>query len=73
MRLINNKRLKAGEQLTQGLTNNSELSVITALFSIYALEMLGDMLPSIDKLRLLFSSPLDIKDVFAFIGDADER
>lgn len=73
MQLINNKRLKAGEQLTQGLSSGSELSVITALFSIYALEMLEDTLPSIDKLRLLFSAPLDIQDVFAFIGDADER
>lgn len=73
MQLINNKRFKAGEQLSTGLSNGSELSVITALFSIYALEMLGETLPSIDKMRLLFSSPLDIQDVFAFIGDADER
>lgn len=73
MQLINNKRLKAGEQLSSRLANGSGLSVITAQFSVYALEMLGNVLPSVEKLRLLFSSPLDIQDDFVFIGDSDER
>lgn len=73
MQLIDNKRIKAGEFLLEHLPQNAELSVITALFSIYAFEMLEPRLSSIQKLRLLFSSHLDIQDDLAFIGDADER
>lgn len=73
MQLINNKRLKAGDLLAAALPENSSLSVITAQFSIYALEKLEYILPAVEKLRLLFSSPLDIQDNFALVGDSDER
>ena len=73
MQLINNKRLKAGDLLAAALPQNSSLSVITAQFSIYALEKLEYILPAVEKLRLLFSSPLDIQDNFALVGDSDER
>lgn len=73
MQFINNKRLKAGELLLTALSQRSSLSVITALFSIYALEKLESVLPSIETLRLLFSSPLEIQDPLALVGDSDER
>ena len=73
MQLINNKRIKAGDFITQHITMDSHLSVISALFSIYAFEMLEGKLPFIQKLRLLFSTPVDIHDNLALIGDADER
>ena len=73
MQFINNKRLKAGELLAAALPPHSSLSVITALFSIYALEKLEHILPAVETLRLLLSSPLDIHDHFALVGDSDER
>ena len=54
MQLINNKRIKAGDFLIGHIANESHLSVISALFSIYAFEMLEGKLPFIQKLRLLF-------------------
>lgn len=73
MQLINNKRIKAGDFITGHITDASHLSVISALFSIYAFEMLEAKLPFIKKLRLLFSAPIDIRDNLALIGEADER
>lgn len=73
MQLINNKQVKAGDFLSGHITMNSHLSVVSALFSIYAFEMLEDKLPFIQKLRLLFSVPLNIQDNLALIGEADER
>ena len=68
MQVIDNKREKVGEVLTQHITRETELSVITSLFSIYAFAMLENNLPLINKLRLLFSKPLDISDKLTFIG-----
>ena len=73
MQLINNKRIKAGEFLTDHITMDSHLSVISSLFSIYAFELLEGKLPFIQKLRLLFSAPIDLRDNLALIGEADER
>lgn len=73
MQLINNKRIKAGDYITEHITDASHLSVISALFSIYAFEMLAAKLPFIKKLRLLFSAPIDTQDNLALIGEADER
>ena len=73
MQLINNKRIKAGDFISDHITKDSHLSVISALFSIYAFEMLEGKLPFIQKLRLLFSAPIDIQDDLALIGEADER
>ena len=73
MQLINNKRIKAGDFISEHITMDSHLSVISALFSIYAFEMLEAKLPFIQKLRLLFSAPIDIQNNLALIGEADER
>ena len=73
MQVIDNKRDKVGDILTQHITRKTDLSVITSLFSIYAFAMLENNLPLINKLRLLFSAPLDLNDKLALIGDADER
>ena len=73
MQVIDNKREKVGDVLTQHIIRETELSVITSLFSIYAFAMLENNLPLINKLRLLFSAPLDLSDKLTFIGDADER
>ena len=73
MQLIDNKRIKAGDFLSEHITMDSHLSVISALFSIYAFEMLEAKLPFIQKLRLLFSAPVDIQDNLSLIGEADER
>jgi len=73
MQLINNKRIKAGDFISEHIMMASHLSVISALFSIYAFEMLEAKLPFIQKLRLLFSAPIDIQDSLALIGEADER
>ena len=73
MQLINNKRIKAGDFITGHITDASHLSVISALFSIYAFDMLEAKLPFIKHLRLLFSAPIDIRYNLALIGEADER
>ena len=73
MQVIDNKRDKVGDILTQHITRKTDLSVITSLFSIYAFAMLENNLPLINKLRLLFSAPLDLNDKLTLIGDADER
>ena len=73
MQFIDNKRDKVGDVLTQHITRKTDLSVITSLFSIYAFAMLENNLPLINKLRLLFSAPLDLNDKLTLIGDADER
>lgn len=73
MQVINNKRIKVGDFLTEHITRKAELSVITSLFSIYAFAILEENTPLIEKLRLLFSAPIDISDDLSLIGDADER
>ena len=40
MQVIDNKREKVGDVLTQHITRETELSVITSLFSIYAFAFL---------------------------------
>lgn len=73
MQLINNKRIKAGNFISERIKMDSHLSVISALFSIYEFEMLKAKFPFIQKLRLLFSAPIDIQDDLALIGEADEQ
>lgn len=73
MQFIDNKREKVGDVLMRHITRKTDLSVITQLFSIYALAMLENNLPSVNKLRLLFSAPLDFSSKLALLGDADER
>ena len=71
--LINNKKDRIGDFLTNRITHKTHLSVVTSLFSIYTLAMLEENLPLINKLRLLFSAELDFKNKLALIGDEDER
>ena len=73
MELINNKQLKAGEVLAVALSQNTYLSVISAMFSIYATDMLDHSLLSIEKMRLLLTYPLNLNDNLALIGNHDER
>lgn len=73
MQLINNKRVKAGEFLSEHLNSDSMLSIITTLFSIYAFEELENRLTGVKKLRLLFSLPIDLNDHLMLIGDSAER
>lgn len=73
MQFIDNKSVKAGEYLAEHISTDTNLSVISTLFSIYAFEIMQGKIPFIQKLRLLLSSPIDIQDNLALIGDQDER
>lgn len=73
MQLIDNKSVKAGDYLSEHISAGTDLSVVSSLFSIYAFELLEGKLPFIQKLRLLFSSAIDIHDNLSLIGDQDER
>ena len=73
MQLIDNKSVKAGDYLSEHILSRTDLSVVSSFFSIYAFELLAGKLPFIQKLRLLFSSAIDIHDNLALIGDQDER
>ena len=73
MQLINNKQIKAGEFIASHITQDDSLSVVTSLFSIYAFELLAPQLSFVKDLRLLLSSPPDLQDKLALIGDQDER
>ena len=73
MQFIDNKSVKAGEYLAEHISADANLSVISTLFSIYAFEIMQGKIPFIQKVRLLLSSPIDIQDNLALIGDQDER
>ena len=73
MQLIDNKSVKAGDYLSEHISTRTDLSVVSSLFSIYAIEMLEGKLPFIQNLRLLLSSTIDIHDNLSLIGDQDER
>ena len=71
--MIDNRRLKAGELLTGHLMKETDLSVVTGQFSVYALEKMADALSNIQTMRLLFSTPLHIQDKLGLLGAKDER
>lgn len=54
---------KVGEFLIENLENGSNLSFVTAYFTIYAYEKLRPQLDNINSLRLLFGEPRFIKNV----------
>jgi hypothetical protein len=54
---------KVGEFLIENLENGSNLSFVTAYFTIYAYEKLRPQLDNINSLRLLFGKPRFIKNV----------
>src|SRR5665647_498501 len=52
-----------GDFLVDNIENNSNLSFVTAYFTIYAYEKLKPQLDNINSLRLLFGEPRFIKSV----------
>lgn len=52
-----------GEFLVDNIENNSNLSFVTAYFTIYAYEKLRPQLDNVNSLRLLFGEPRFIKSV----------
>jgi len=52
-----------GEFLVDNIENNSNLSFVTAYFTIYAYEKLKPQLDNVKSLRLLFGEPRFIKNV----------
>jgi hypothetical protein len=52
-----------GEFLKQAITKNSDVSIVSAYFTIYAFNALKDNLEGINKLRFLFGEPTFIKSV----------
>ncbi len=54
---------KAGSYLFDKIRPNSQLSFVTAYFTIYAYERLREKLDSIEELRLLFGEPTFLKSV----------
>jgi len=57
--LIDNKKNgKVGDVLKQNIKNNSQLSIISSYFTIYAFAELKKELTRIKELRLLFSAPI---------------
>lgn len=57
----NHKRGSAGAYLKENIKSGSELSIVSAYFTIYAYEKLKDQLENIHHLRFLFGEPTFIK------------
>ena len=55
-----------GEYLQQQIQPNSQLSIVSAFFTIYAYQQLKEKLGSIDRLRFLFGEPTFIKSMDNF-------
>ena len=53
----NHHRGKVGDFLIEKISNDSELSVVSAYFTIYAYEALAGQLDQISNLRFLFGEP----------------
>lgn len=62
MLLDNKKTGRVGDKLKEDLENNSKLSIISGLFSIYGFKALQKEFRKVEKLRLLFSEPLAITE-----------
>lgn len=73
MKLINNKKVKIGDILQEQITRKTNFSVITALFSIYALAVLEKKLPLINKMHLLFNDIQNNDNKLFLVGNEDER
>ena len=52
-----------GDFLKEAITANSEVSIVSAYFTIYAYHRLKDNLDGINKLRFLFGEPTFIKNI----------
>ena len=72
MLLDNKKNGKVGDELRKHLTDGTQLSVISGLFSIYGFDALKKELRHIDRLRLILSQNPAANDAvgqaFALIG-----
>jgi ERCC4-related helicase len=68
--IIDNKnRGSVGEFLKNNIEDNSDLSVVSAYFTIYAYKALKDKLDSIHKLKFLFGEPTFLKSIDPNKGD----
>lgn len=61
----NHKRGKLGEYLSNCISPNSQLSFVSAYFTIYAYHALKDKLDGIHSLRFLFGEPSFLKSIDA--------
>lgn len=69
--IIDNKQHgRVGDVLKQSLTSNTDISIMTNRFSIFAFQELRKELSSLNSLRLLLSNPLDHT---ALLGNESER
>lgn len=59
----NRNRGSVGQYLIENIKDNSDLSIVSAYFTIYAYYRLKDQLNSINKLRFLFGEPTFIKSL----------
>ena len=73
MKLIDNVNLRAVDFLAEHINQDVSLSVVSALFSIYAFDKLRERIPHISKLKLLFSGASDTNVDFDLVGGVDER
>ncbi len=55
--LDNHYRGKVGEYLKEEIKTGSDLSIVSAYFTIFAFDKLKDQLQHIDHLRFLFGEP----------------
>jgi len=68
----NHKRGSIGDFLKQQIDKGSNLSVVSAYFTIYAYQRLKDSLDNIDSLDFLFGEPTFIKDIDPLKKDKKE-
>ena len=61
--LDNYKRGTVGEFLKNNISENSEISIVSAYFTIYAFQQLKEKLHNINSLRFLFGEPTFISSV----------
>ena len=59
----NYKRGKVGDFLKEHLDKNSDISIVSAYFTIYAYDMLKEKLKDINSLKFLFGEPTFVKSV----------
>ncbi len=59
----NHKRGNVGDFLTDNITENSNLSFVSAYFTIYAYQVLKENLDKVNRLRFLFGQPRFISEI----------
>ncbi len=71
MLIDNKKNAKVGDVLKEHIEDDSKLSIISGYFTIYAFKELKSELLKVNKLKLLFSNPLNY-DTNIFAGEKAE-